>query len=154
MTCLEFSAVLVNAGTFIALTVLLIWSTVHLFGGDGNEDGGNRWVNEEGQWDFELGPDGSDSIKVLYDLVVLIIASGAMFGPLYKGWDLGNGVYHKVNVGIIAGSTYMFSNMLLVSFWYMFDFDVSSLFLFEGIYFFLDFSKPVLFLNSKEIMQI
>eukprot|EP00569_Conticribra_weissflogii_P002950 CAMPEP_0171327740 /NCGR_PEP_ID=MMETSP0878-20121228/215_1 /TAXON_ID=67004 /ORGANISM="Thalassiosira weissflogii, Strain CCMP1336" /LENGTH=390 /DNA_ID=CAMNT_0011827537 /DNA_START=32 /DNA_END=1204 /DNA_ORIENTATION=- len=123
MTCLEFSAVLVNAGTFIALTVLLIWSTVHLFGGDGNEDGGNRWVNEEGQWDFELGPDGSDSIKVLYDLVVLIIASGAMFGPLCKGWDLGNGVYHKVNVGIIAGSTYMFSNMLLVSFWYMFDFD-------------------------------
>ncbi len=134
MTCLEFSAVIVNAATFIALSVLLIWSSVHLFGGDGDEDGGNRWVNEEGQLDFDLGPDGSDSMKLLYDLLVLIVASGAMFGPLYKGWDLGNGIYHKVNIGVIAGSTYMFSNMLLVSFWYMFDFDVSSYFVLKEFY--------------------
>jgi len=113
-------AIVLTLPTFVGLLSLFIW--VISAGGNNNNNNNNNQNNGEYRpwWDyFDMDDEEMQSVKLIMNLVVLIIACGTLFVPINKAHS---GVYERFNVGVLASSMFMFGNMLFVSFWYLANF--------------------------------
>ncbi|KAL9182877.1 hypothetical protein ACHAXT_004156 [Thalassiosira profunda] len=113
-------ATFVTLPSFIALVVLLIWTSIHLLGDNDRQNQNNGQNGGEGQgeggwWDGELRPEELESIKVILNLAVLTIATATLCTPISKS---GSGFHERFNEGVLAAALGMVGNILFVSFWY------------------------------------
>lgn len=117
-------ACLVTLPAFITLTVLFFWTaTSGIVGGnDANGEGGQGGGEYRPWWDFELGPEGGEALKIIINLFILVLSCATLLVPINKA---GTGLYERFNEGVLAASLFMFGNMLFVSFWYQINFRVS-----------------------------
>eukprot|EP00804_Cyclotella_cryptica_P014183 CCRYP_005602-RA/>CCRYP_005602-RA protein AED:0.09 eAED:0.09 QI:1713/1/1/1/0.5/0.33/3/394/396 len=101
--------ILINFSSTVALIVLFVWSTKYIFAEDGE---GGRWKDADGNWQFEV----KGEEEVLLDLGFLLFTNLLVFVKTCKVF---NRHYDRMDVGGLAGCTFMFAQMLFVSFWYM-----------------------------------
>jgi hypothetical protein len=105
----------------VTLIVLFVWSTKNIFAEDGD---GGRWKDADGNWQFELkGEEERAVVKILVDLGFLLFTNLLVFVKTCKVF---NRHYDRVDVGGLAGCTFMFAQMLFVSFWFMLNIEVGS----------------------------
>eukprot|EP00592_Proboscia_alata_P002324 CAMPEP_0194370524 /NCGR_PEP_ID=MMETSP0174-20130528/18824_1 /TAXON_ID=216777 /ORGANISM="Proboscia alata, Strain PI-D3" /LENGTH=370 /DNA_ID=CAMNT_0039148031 /DNA_START=264 /DNA_END=1376 /DNA_ORIENTATION=- len=64
-------------------------------------------------------------LKLLFDLVYLMLTSGALFVPAWRIWSF-SGTVSRLNLGTLAGSVLMFTNMMFVSFFYFKTFETEN----------------------------
>ena len=93
-------------------------------GGQQQQNSNNWWTNPEGQLEFRMDRTDRLAFKLMLDLAALILVNVMVAG---KSWSIGDGgrYYEKANLGSLSGSMYMLANMLLVSFLYLLNFNVS-----------------------------
>lgn len=88
---LAIGTVVATAAALIILTVLIVWTAI--------EDQDDEGI----------------ALKIVLNLLVLVIACGILLVPMKKGLHPPNGLYDTFNLGVLAASTFLFGNMLLVS---------------------------------------
>ena len=112
--------ILINLASTLTLIVLFCLSIKYIF-----QDGenGSRWVDSDGNWTFEMsGVEESIVEKILVDLGFLLFTNLLVFVKTCKVF---NRYYDQVDLGGLAGCTFMFGQMLFVSFLYMLNIEVS-----------------------------
>lgn len=110
-------ATIVTLPSLVALIVLSFWTMTTNSNQNRNGEGEHRsW------YDFDFRREEVENAKILLNLFMLTISCGTLLVPITK---VSSGLYARYNVGTLAGSMYMFGNMLVVSFWYLLNFGVS-----------------------------
>ena len=89
-----------------------------------NNNNNSWWTNPEGQLEFRMDRTDRLAFKLVLDLAALLLVNLMVAG---KSWSIGDGgrYYEKANLGSLSGSMFMLANMLLVSFLYLLNFNVS-----------------------------
>ena len=98
---LAMGTVVATVAALIILAVLIVWTAI--------EDQDDEGI----------------ALKIVLNLLVLVIACGILLVPMKKGLHPPNGLYDTFNLGVLAASTFLFGNMLLVSVLYSVNLGVS-----------------------------
>lgn len=99
---LAIASIVTAISTVIILVVLIVWTAV-----------------SSGIISLEANDDDDGALKTLLNLLVLVIACGALFVPMKRGWRPSEGPHDRFNLGVLAAYAFLVGNMFFVSFWYL-----------------------------------
>jgi len=91
----------------------------NVFSMEAKDDGDDRW------WDMDLTREEEAALKIVFNLLVLVIAMGSLAKPILRIWHPAKGRFDRFNLGVLAASLFMVGNMCFISFWFTVNYKVS-----------------------------